>query len=239
MVVRTPARSRHSIRGSSVVLHALMAAAGMVMVLFLLAHMYGNLKVFSGAEAFDGYGAHLRTLGEPFLPRAGALWILRLVLLFSVIAHMGAAFVLWHRMRAATGGRGSRRYMSKKSPRGVQRTYASFTMRWGGIVIGLFVLYHLLHLTVNVIAPGGASDSPYERMVGGFSIWWVTLTYLIALLALGLHLRHGVWSAFASLGVNTGVRRRRHLNLVAYLVTAVVILGFLLPPLAIQFGVVG
>lgn len=238
MVVRTPARRRSSIRGSSVLLHAVMAVAGIVMVLFLLAHMYGNLKVFSGAEAFDSYAAHLRTLGEPILPRGGALWIIRIVLLVSVLAHIVAAFVLWHRMRTATAGRGGRRYVSKKNPRGVQRTYASFTMRWGGLVIGLFVIYHLLHLTVNVIAPGGASDSPYQRMVGGFSIWWVTLSYLIALLALGFHLRHGVWSAFASLGANTGVRRRRHLNQLAYLVTAAIILGFLLPPLAIQFGMV-
>ncbi len=238
MGVRAPVRRRTSIRRSSVVLHAVMAVTGIVMALFLLAHMYGNLKVFSGAAAFDDYAAHLRTLGEPFLPRGGALWVLRVVLLASVLAHAVAAFLLWHRMRSATGGRGSRRYATKKAPRGVQRTYASFTLRWGGIVLGLFVIYHLLHLTLNVIAPGGASDSPYQRMVNGFSIWWVTLSYLLALLALGLHLRHGVWSAFASLGANTGVRRRRHLNQLAYLVTAVIILGFVLPPLAIQFGMV-
>lgn len=238
MTAQVSARRTRSVLRSSVMLHALMAAGGVIMVLFLLAHMYGNLKVFAGAEAFDGYAAHLRELGEPLLPHSGALWVLRIVLLAAVLTHMTAAVVLWRRMRSATAGRGSRRYRSTKNPRGVQRSYASFTMRWGGVVIALFVIYHLLHLTVNVIAPGGASDSPYQRMVSGFSIWWVTLSYLIALAALGLHLRHGIWSAFASLGANTSIRRRRHLNQLAWLVTGVIILGFLLPPLAIQFGVV-
>lgn len=232
------ARHRSSLRSSSVLLHAIMAVGGAVMVLYLLAHMYGNLKIFSGPEAFDGYAAFLRTIGEPLLPHGGALWIIRIVLLVSVLSHMTAAFVLWRRARAATGGRGSRRYVSTKNPRGVQRTYASFTMRWGGVVIGLFIVYHLLHLTVNVIAPGGASDSAYGRMVAGFAIWWVTLSYLIALIALAFHLRHGIWSAFASLGANTGIRRRRRLNQLAYLLTAVIIIGFLVPPLAIQFGMV-
>lgn len=238
MAIESPVRRRMSIFRSSVVLHAVMAVGGSLMVLYLLAHMYGNLKVFSGPESFDGYAAFLRTLGEPLLPHSGALWIIRIVLLVSVLSHVAAAFVLWRRARAATGGRGSRRYVTRKNPRGVQRTYASFTMRWGGILILLFVIYHLLHLTVNVIAPGGASDSAYQRMVGGFSIWWVTLSYLVALLALGLHLRHGIWSAIASLGANTGVRRRRHLNHLASLLTAVIIVGFLIPPLAIQFGMV-
>ena len=222
--------------GSSVVLHAVMAVGGLIMVLFLVAHMYGNLKIFSGQTAFNGYSSYLRTIGEPLLPYSGALWILRVVLLVSVIAHIVAAFVLWHRSRVAAGGKGGWRYRSAANRRGVQRTYASFTMRWGGIVILLFVIYHLLHLTANVIAPGGPSESPYERMINGFSIWWVVLSYTIALIALGFHLRHGVWSAFASLGANTSVVRRRRLNQLAYAVTLVIIGGFLIPPVSILMG---
>ena len=107
--------------------------------------------------------------------------------------------------RAQRGDRGRadrRRYHASKNRTGVQRTYSSFTLRWGGVVIVLFVLYHLLHLTTNMIAPGGASDSPYERVVNGFQIWWVVLTYTIAMLAVGFHLRHGIWSALQTLGAN-------------------------------------
>lgn len=224
---------------STVVLKAFMAVSGLVMVLWLLAHMYGNLKAFSGQAAFDGYADHLRTIGEPFLPHAGALWIVRAVLLAAVLVHIYTAVGLWRRARAATAGRGGWRYESSRARRGVQRTYASFTMRWGGVVIALFVVYHLLHLTSNTIHPGGPSDSPYQRMVVGFQLWWVTLSYTVAILALGFHLRHGVWSAFADLGANTGVARRRHLNLAAVAVALLITVGFLLPPFAIFFGGIG
>lgn len=148
---------RRAVWRSTAVLHAAAAVTGLIMVLFLLAHMYGNYKVFLGQEAFDGYSAYLRTIGEPLLPWSGALWIIRVILLASVLVHIYAIVLLWRRMRMATGGNGSRRYLSRQNPRGVQRTYSSFTMRWGGVIIGLFVMYHILHLTANVIAPGGAS----------------------------------------------------------------------------------
>jgi len=216
-----------------------MAISGLILVLYLLAHMYGNLKVFAGQEAFDGYSHHLRTMGEPILPYAGALWIIRVVLLVAVIVHIVCAVTLWRRMRLATAGGGGQRYESSKAPRGNQRTYASFTMRWGGVIIVLFVIYHLLHLTWNTISPGGASDSPYDRVVNGFSIWWVVLSYTVALLAVGFHLRHGIWAALASLGANTSVPRRRHLNVLATVVALLITVGFLIPPFAILFGLVG
>ena len=224
---------------STVMLKAAMAVSGLIMVLYLLAHMYGNLKVFSGKAAFDGYSHYLRTMGTPLLPYSGALWIIRVVLLVSLLVHVYAAMVLWKRARDATEGRGGRRYESTRAPRGVQRTYASFTLRWGGVVVLAFVVYHLLHLTSNTIHPGGASASSYERVVAGFSIWWVVLSYTIALLAVGFHLRHGVWSALATLGVNTGVRRRRNLNILATVVALIVTVGFLVPPFAILFGWIG
>jgi succinate dehydrogenase / fumarate reductase cytochrome b subunit len=157
---------------STVALKALMAITGLILIGFLLAHMYGNLKIFAGPAAFNDYAHHLRTLGEPILPYGGALWIIRTVLLVSVLAHMYAAFGLWARAHKARGG--MRRYHSTKSRTGVQRTYASFTLRWGGIVILLFVIYHLLHLTWNVIHPGGAAATPYQRVVNGFQIWSVS-----------------------------------------------------------------
>jgi succinate dehydrogenase / fumarate reductase cytochrome b subunit len=120
----------------------------------------------------------------------------------------------------------------------VQRSYASFTLRWGGVVIVLFVIYHLLHLTWNIIHPGGAALEPYGRVVNGFEIWSVVLAYTIAVIAVGLHVRHGVWSALTTLGANTSSLARRRLNAAAYAVAGLLTVGFLLPPFAILFGFV-
>ena len=219
-------------------LKALMAVTGIIMIGYLLAHMYGNLKVFAGASSFDSYAEHLRELGEPILPRTGLLWILRVVLLASVIGHTYAAVKLWARARKARGGGTTKRYQSTKGRNGVQRSYASFTLRWGGVVILLFVIFHLLHFTWNTIHPGGASGSPYERVVNGFGVWWVVVAYTLAMVAVGFHLRHGMWSALTTLGANTGPVARHRLNLLAYAVAGVVTVGFLLPPYSILLGLV-
>lgn len=215
-----------------------MAVTGIIMVLFLIAHAYGNFKVFSGQAAFDGYSEHLRLLGDPVLPYGGALWVLRIVLLASVLVHIYAAVVLWARNRGATAGKGASRYVSTKARRGHQRSYASFTMRWGGVVIALFVIYHVLHLTTNHIAPGGASGSPYERMINGFELWPVVLSYTIAMIALGFHLRHGLWAAFASIGWNRSPRVKHNLNVTAVVLAVALVAAFLIPPFTILFGVV-
>jgi len=216
------------------VLKALMAVSGLIMIGYLLAHMYGNLKVFAGAESFNTYAHHLRTLGEPILPYAGALWVIRVVLIASILVHAYAAFRLWARANHARGG--AKRYQTTKTKLGVQRTYASFTLRWGGVIILLFVIYHLLHLTFNTIHPGGAAPDPYQRLVNGFQVWWVVLSYTIAVVAVGFHLRHGIWSSLTTLGANTSRVARRRLNGLAHLVAAVVTIGFLLPPYSVFFG---
>ena len=221
---------------STVALKALMAVTGLILIGYLLAHMYGNLKVFSGETAFNDYAHHLRELGEPILPRSGALWIIRVVLLVAVLAHMYAAFKLWRRAQRARGG--VQRYYSNRARTGVQRTYASFTLRWGGVIIALFVLYHLMHLTWNIVAPGGPAPEPYDRLVNGFRIWWVVAVYTVAMVAVGFHLRHGVWAALTTLGANVSSLARQRLNLLAYAVAGVITIGFLLPPYAIVFGLV-
>ncbi len=215
---------------------ALMAVSGLIMILYLLAHMFGNLKIFAGQAAFDGYSHWLRTMGHPVFPYSGALWIIRVVLIASVLAHVISAITLWLKDRNARGG--TKRYLSSKGKRGVQRTYASFTLRWGGIVILLFVVYHLLHLTANVIAPGGASASPYQRLVNGFGIWWVVASYTIAMLAVGLHIRHGFWSALASLGANRSAKTRRVYSWLALAIAVLITVGFLIPPFSVLFGLV-
>ncbi|WP_083922517.1 succinate dehydrogenase cytochrome b subunit [Nocardiopsis halotolerans] len=215
-------------------LKAAMAVTGAILVLYLIAHMYGNLKIFSGQEAFDGYAHSLRELGYPMLPESGFLWIFRVVLLASVLIHAYAAVMLWRRANKARPA--AQRYQVKKK---VDRTYASYTMRYGGVLIALFVVFHILHLTTNDIAPGGASDSPYERLVNGFQpeFWYVTLFYVLSVIAVGLHLRHGIWSALATLGANRSSRQGK-LNAVAVGIALIVTVGFLLPPLAVTFGLV-
>ncbi len=234
MANSTLTKKRSTAYGSTVALKAAMAITGAILVLYLIAHMYGNLKVFSGQEAFDGYAHSLRELGYPLLPESGFLWIFRIVLLASVLIHIYAAVTLWARARRARPA--DQRYQVKKR---VARSYASYTMRYGGVLVALFVVFHILHLTTNTIAPGGASDSPYERLVNGFQpeFWYVTLFYILSVIAVGLHLRHGIWSALATLGANQASRQGK-LNAVAVGLSLIVTVGFLLPPLAVTFGLV-
>jgi succinate dehydrogenase / fumarate reductase, cytochrome b subunit len=236
-VAVTSLAPKRSAARSTVALKVIMALSGLILIGYLLVHMYGNLKVFSGQQAFDEYAHHLRVFGEPILPYEGLLWIVRVVLLVSVLAHIYAGVVLWRRDHRARGG--ARRYHSARAARGVQRSYSSFTLRYGGLTIAAFVVYHILHFTANVLAPGGASDSPYQRVVNGFQIWWVLLIYLISMLAVCFHLRHGTYSALTTLGLNSSVPARFRLNVLGYVVAAVIFVGFMLPPLAIFFGLVG
>ncbi|WP_255342299.1 succinate dehydrogenase cytochrome b subunit [Nocardiopsis sp. CNT312] len=225
-------KKRSTAYGSTVALKSAMAVSGVVLVLYLIAHMYGNLKVFAGQEAFDGYAEGLRDLGYPLLPHEGFLWIVRVVLLASILIHIYSAAVLTIRARKA---RGHRYAVTKR----VQRSYASYTMRWGGVLIALFVVFHILHLTTNTIAPGGKSDSAYERLVNGFQpeYWYVTLFYVASVIAVGFHLRHGIWSGMATLGLNKAPRQGK-INGVAVAIALIVTVGFLLPPMAVTFGLV-
>ena len=232
----TPAQRRSAAWRSTVALKASMAVSGVIMLVYLLVHMYGNLKFFQGQDSFDGYLHGLRDMFYPYLPHDGVLWIMRVVLLAAVLVHIYAAVTLWRRARsssARTGG--GQRYQSTKNRRGVQRTYASFTMRWGGVVLALFIIAHVLQMLPNYISPGGASDSKYERVVNGFELWWVVLPYTIALLAVGFHLRHGFWSALATLGANTHPARRRRFNIYATVLALVITGGFLTVPFAVFF----
>lgn len=224
---------------STVVAKAVMAVTGLLMLGYLILHMYGNLKIFSGADAFNSYSAWLREAFYPVLPHQGLLWIIRVGLVVSVLLHMWSAFTLWSRDRKATGG--GRRYASSKANKGLQRTFASRTLRWGGIIIALFVIFHILHLTAYIIRPGGAvDDTPYDRLIIGFSPenWWVTLIYVVTMIMIMFHLRHGIWSALTTLGANTSPKARRILNVIAWIVSIAITVGFLLTPFAVMTGIV-
>ncbi len=184
----------------------LMAASGLLFVLYVLMHMYGNLKIFAGQEAFDGYAHHLRTLGEPILPYSGFLWLFRALLIVALVTHAGSAYWLWSK---ANGAR-STKYQVKKA---VEASLSSKMMRWGGTFLLLFLVFHLLQYTTNSIQVNGAFESPYQRVLAGFSVWWVVVIYLLALFALGMHLHHGVWSASQTLGLTGTPKARRHAKL--------------------------
>jgi succinate dehydrogenase / fumarate reductase cytochrome b subunit len=113
-------------------------------------------------------------------------------------------------------------------------------MRWGGTAILLFVVFHVLNLTTRTITPGGDSDSPYVRMVNDFSpdVWWVPVIYLLALAALAMHLRHGVWSAAQTFGLANSSEARRWWNVLGYLTATVIAGGFAIIPLSVLFGLI-
>ncbi len=208
-----------------------MALSGLLFVFYVLMHMYGNLKVFAGQDAFDEYAHHLRTIGEPILPYTGFLWLFRILLIVALFAHAGSAYYLWSRARGAR----TTRYQVSKA---IQASLSSKMMRWGGTFLLLWLVFHLLQYTTNTIRVNGAYDSPYLRVVAGFSVWWVVVLYLLALFALGMHLHHGVWSASQTLGLTGTPKARRHAKLTGLAIAVIVAVGFALPPLAILFGIV-
>lgn len=208
-----------------------MAGSGLLFVLFVLMHMYGNLKAFAGAEAFNEYAEHLRTIGEPILPYAGFLWLFRILLIVALIAHVWSATTLWKRANHAR----SSRYAVKKA---AVATLSSKWMRWGGIAMLAFIVFHLLQFTTNTIRVNGDHIAPFDRMVAGFSVWWVVVIYLIALAALAMHLRHGIWSASQTLGLVGTPAARKNVNALSVLLAAVVSIGFAIVPLSVAFGLI-
>ena len=217
---------------STIALKLLMAASGVIFILFVLVHMYGNLKAFAGHDAFNEYAEHLRELGEPMLPHAGALWIIRVVLIASLVAHVYAAFTLWSRAKKAR----STPYVVKKR---TGATFASLMMRWGGVTLLLFIVWHLLNFTVGKVNPqGGPTNDPYNLMVDTFDVWWLTVIYLVAMLALGAHLHHGIWSAAQTLGWTGTAAKRQRAKSIAFVLALIVSVGFSLVPLGVLAGII-
>jgi succinate dehydrogenase / fumarate reductase cytochrome b subunit len=232
VLVTTTAQGRRSGQATTIALKLLMAVTGLVFIAYVLLHMYGNLKAFSGQVAFDEYAHHLRELLVPMLPYGGLLWILRVVLIASLIGHVYAAFALWSR---ASKARGEQRYAVKKA---VTATISSRTMRWGGVALLAFIVFHILHLTTHTINPGGSPESPYERLVASMQVWWVAVVYILAMVALAMHLRHGTFSAFQTLGLTSTKKRYRIAHRIAVAVAVVVGVGFALVPLSVVFGII-
>jgi succinate dehydrogenase / fumarate reductase cytochrome b subunit len=212
---------------------AVMAVTGAVLVVFLVGHVMGNLKIFAGAQAFNDYATWLRRVGEPAVPGRTVLTLVEVVLAVSVVLHMWSAVALARRAARARPVKYAARRRSRANG------YATHTMRYGGVVILLFVIWHLLDLAFAAVNPAGAAALPYDRVVQGFAPerWWVTAFYVIAMIMMGLHLRHGLWSAFQTLGLANG-RRYRVLRLSASALSLLLVAGFLAVPVAVSIGVV-
>jgi succinate dehydrogenase / fumarate reductase cytochrome b subunit len=213
-----------------VVKKAVMAVSGLIMIGYLIAHMIGNLHAFQGAENYNHYAEWLRTFGEPALPPRTILTVIEIVLVLSVVGHMWAAFSLWAQAKRARPVA----YVTKKR---VQQSYASRTVRWGGVIVLAFIIYHLLDMTTATVNLAGRDSEPYDRLIASFTNPWVTIFYVVSLLLLGMHLRHGIWSATQTLG-QTNKRRERAVNAIAIVVSTLLIAGFLLVPLSIAFGLI-
>ena len=205
-----------------------MAVTGAILFLFVVGHLLGNLKIFEGPAAFNAYAEGLRTVGAPFFGRGRLLWIARIVLLVAVIAHIWAAIttarVSWNARPVA--------YQQLET---VETTYAARTMRWGGLLIFLYVVYHLLDLTFGRVNPSFVPGDVYHNVVASLQVWPVAAAYIAAMVVLGLHLYHGTWSALQTLGLNrpptSGLRRG------AAAAVAVVIAGLYISiPLAVLAG---
>ena len=204
---------------------AVMAVTGVILFGFVLVHMAGNLQVYMGPEPFNAYSVFLHRMLH-----GSGLWIARAVLLGAVVLHILSATSLtltsWRARPAAY-----RKWQARES------TYSSRTMRWGGVILLLFVVYHLLHFTTGTLHPDFIPGDPYHNFVAGFEVVPVSVFYIVANLMLGLHLKHGVWSMLQTLGLSHP--RYKRLAVTAATVFAVVVtLGNVSFPIAVLAGIV-
>jgi succinate dehydrogenase / fumarate reductase, cytochrome b subunit len=209
---------------SSVGKKVVMAVTGFIMVAYLITHVLANLLVFQGPVHINAYSAFLHGTG-------GALWAARLVLLVSLVLHVVAALQLAARRRAAR----PIAYQGGSEPQ--VSTFASRTIRWGGALILVFLIYHILHFTLGTVHSDFVEGDPYHNVTAGFRSPLVVAFYLVAMMAVGLHLYHGIWSGGRSLGISQPsphpLRRR-----LAWVLAVFVWLGFTVIPLAVYAGVI-
>jgi succinate dehydrogenase / fumarate reductase, cytochrome b subunit len=211
----------HGTAGKKVV----MAVTGFILFGFVIVHMLGNLQLYAGAEALNEYGHFLHTV----LHGTG-IWISRAVLLTAVVLHIWAMAALTLTNRKARQV-GYRQWKARES------TYASRTMRWSGVFLLAFIVFHLLHLTFGIVVRDFIPGDVYHNVITGFQLVWVSVIYLLATLILGLHLFHGAWSMLQTLGLNHP-RYNRLRNVVSVGFAALVVIGNLSFPIAVLTGLV-
>lgn len=230
MASQTFATKKRRAWTTTVFVKQLMAISGIVFVLFLLFHSYGNLKMFLGQDAYDHYAHWLKEEAfVPIFPHGGFIWVFRGAMVLMLVIHIWAAAVTWKRSRRARRSA----YVVKRS---AADAYAARTMRMTGVLLFFLIVFHILHFTTGTVRTGFAADStPYERMVATFHSPLMVVVYLIFVGLAALHVSHGFWSAFQSLGWVRG-GTRKFMEIVSGLVGALIFLMFALPPLAIVAG---
>ncbi len=232
MATTNVATKRRRAWTTTVFIKQLMAVSGLVFVFFLLFHSYGNLKMFIGQEAYDSYAEWLHHDAlYPIFPHGAFIWVFRAAMLAMFIIHVVAAAITWHRSRAARRSR----YVVKKN---AADAYAARTMRFTAVVLLGLIIFHLLHFTTLTVTTGFTADNtPYERMVASFQNPVLVVVYLIFVGAACLHVAHGFWSAFQSLGW-VRASTRKLMVVLSGLIGAVIFVMFMLPPVAIAVGVI-
>ena len=211
--------------GSMVGKKFVMGVTGIIGIGFVILHSLGNLLVFRGPAAINSYSHFLKSTGE-------LLWTLRLLLVLAVILHVIAAIQLTRQSRAA-------RPIAYTKRETQVATISSRTMRWGGALLLVFIVVHILHFTTGTIQPAGvfSREDVYANVVTSFRLWWVTLFYVVAMIALGLHLFHGAWSSVRSIGVSPPSPHPLHRR-VSLLIAVFVWAAFTAIPVAVLSGVV-
>ena len=200
-----------------------MGVTGLIGLGFVIGHMVGNLQAFAGAEKLDAYGALLHG------PLHEVVLLARVVLIAAVVLHVTAAYQLTMLSRAA-------RPVDYASRKPQVSTFASRTLRLGGVLLLVFIVFHILHFTIGSVHPDFVEGKVYQNLVTGFQVKWVAIFYLIAMVSLGMHLFHGAWSSMRTLGLTKPSTHplKRSLPVV---IAVVVSSGFAAIPLAFLFGV--
>ncbi|MCC5951713.1 MAG: succinate dehydrogenase cytochrome b subunit [Acidimicrobiia bacterium] len=215
-----------------------MAVTGIALMGFVFAHMFGNLKLYQGPEDLDKYAAGLKTLGDPILPNSMVVWLLRVGLLVVFALHIHSAYSLTMMNRRSNGAGGGTRRDT------IAANFAARTMRWTGIIVAAFLVWHLADFTWgwSFVNPDYQYGAVYDNVVASFSRPAVAIAYVVANLALGVHLYHGSWSIFQSLGSMSprfNPRRNPLRRGFALAFTAAVVLPNISFPIAVQLGIIG
>jgi succinate dehydrogenase / fumarate reductase cytochrome b subunit len=202
-----------------------MAVTGCMMFLFVVGHMLGNLQMFEAPEHINAYGHFLHNLGE-------LLWIERGIMLLAIALHITVTVQLALRSRAA-------RPVGYSRKEEINSSYASRTMYWSGPIVLAFIIFHLLHFTAGVIHPQATfvEGDVYDNVVSAFKVWWVSLWYIFAVGLLCLHLSHGIWSMFQSVGL-AGKRQTPLLKKAAQAIAVLIFLGYSSIPISVFLGFV-
>lgn len=208
-----------------------MAITGAIMVAFVVVHMLGNLKMFAGATDINAYALFLREAGMPELGYGDLLWVVRVILVIAVVLHIVAAYQLTVISHAA-------RPISYAKKKNIHTTYSAVLMRWSGVIIVAFVIFHIFHFTLGDVGFGSGGYihmNVYHNVITAFHIWWISLIYVVAMIALGMHIDHGVWSGCQTIGWTTR-KNTKWIRNASRALAVIVAGGFILIPVAVMAG---